>query len=79
MAQFYGTVEGSRGKGSRIGHKTSGLETVAASWQGAVKTVLYHKNGTDYARVSLIPWQGNGTDRLLYDGPVAGAPIAAVA
>jgi hypothetical protein len=33
---------------------------------------LYDKDGRDFARVSLRPWQCGGTSRLLYDGPVNG-------
>lgn len=74
MAHFYGTLHGARGPASRLGHKSSGLETVAASYQGAVKVRLYGRDGTDMAEVRLTPWQGSGSSRVLYDGPVSGAP-----
>jgi hypothetical protein len=72
MAHFYGTIAGQRGEASRLGSKTSGLETVAASWEGAVSVRLYEKDGRDYCSVSLIPWHGNGTSKILYTGPVSG-------
>lgn len=75
MAHFYGVLKGARREVTRCGTKASGLETTAASWQGAVSVYLYAKDGVDYARVSLRPWHGQGTDRLLYDGPVSGAPV----
>jgi hypothetical protein len=39
MAHFCGAVSGrGRTSASRVGRKTTGLQTVAASWQGAVKS-----------------------------------------
>jgi hypothetical protein len=76
MAHFYGTVEGETKQASRCGNKRSGLVTQAASWQGCVRVRLYHENGKDMARVSLERWEGKGTSRVLYDGPVSGAPVA---
>jgi hypothetical protein len=75
MAHFYGKVLGGRGEASRLGHKSSGLQVLAASWQGAVFVSLYvNDDGVDCARVCLTTHQGAGTHRELYDGPVSGAP-----
>lgn len=71
MAHFRGVVQGSRGEASRNGGKASGLQTTAASWQGAVGVYLYERDGVDCARVCLKPWHGHGVSRALYDGPVA--------
>lgn len=70
MAHFYGTLRGNRGEVTRTG--SSELVAHAASWQGAVRTHLFHdpKTGRDMARVTLVPWRGTGCDRLLYEGPV---------
>lgn len=73
MARFFGTVRGHRGEASRLGHKR--LETVAASYQGAVQVTLYRQGETDMATVALIPWQGAGTSHILFDGPVSGANL----
>jgi hypothetical protein len=70
MAKFYGAVRGQRGEATRLGGKKSGIETIAASWQGAVKVELYDRDGKDFARVSLMPWHGHGTNAIIYDGPV---------
>ena len=72
MAHFIGKLNGARGPASRPGTKNSGMEVIAASWNGAVKTTLYHNasDGRDYAQVALIPWHGKGVSRILYDGPV---------
>lgn len=70
MAHFYGTIQGARGEASRLGSKASGLSTVAASWNGAVRVYLYEQNGKDMARVELTPWHGHGISALIYDGPI---------
>ena len=72
MAHFYGRLKGARGEATRCGHKSSGLYIAAASWQGSVRVTLYERDGIDYATVYLDPWQGIGTHRVLYEGPVAG-------
>jgi hypothetical protein len=74
MAHFYGSISGQRGPASRLGSKKSGLQTTAASWQGAVRTTLYEKAGVDCALVELVPWHGQGAHQKLYDGPVSGSP-----
>ena len=75
MAQFYGTIKGAHGEASRLGHKKSGLDTYAASWQGAVSVRLWRdaKTGQDMARVELTTHHGEGVHRSLYRGPVSGA------
>lgn len=79
MAHFYGEIQGARGPASRLGGKGSGLQVKAASWQGAVHVGLYARDdGRDCARVSLIPWNGAGVSRELYDGPVDGSDAALV-
>ena len=75
MAQFWGTIKGARGEASRLGHKASGLDTYAASWQGAVSVRLWHdaKTGRDMAQVELTTHHSAGVHRSLYRGPVSGA------
>lgn len=71
MARFYGVLNGGRGDVSRLGHKSTGLTTYAASWAGAVRVSLYvNALGTDCARVELVEHRGEGTRAVLYDGPV---------
>ncbi len=70
MSHFYGTLQGSRGQATRCGTRVSGVTTVAASWAGAVRCEAYERDGEDHVRVSFIPWQGRGTRRELYDGPI---------
>jgi len=79
MSHFYGVLQGSRGRATRCGTRGSGMQTTAASWQGCVTVSLYERDGRDYARVQLGRWHGAGTDQLIYDGPVDGAPVAVAA
>lgn len=72
MSHFYGTIEGNRGRATRCGTVGSGMMTIAASWQGAVRVDLYDEKGVDMACVSLTPWEGRGISSILYEGPVSG-------
>jgi hypothetical protein len=73
MAHFFGKLQGARGEATRLGHKSTGLDVTAASWEGAVHTRLHHgQDGHDYAVVELIPWNGSGVTRELYRGRVDG-------
>lgn len=71
MARYLGTVQGARGEASRLGHQSSGLRTVAASWKGAIETRLYaDEHDKDCCSIEARPWHGRGPQRLLYDGPI---------
>lgn len=76
MAHFYGSVQGSRGQAHRAGGRASGLNVTAASWEGAVQVRLFFNEETnsDWCVVSLGRWHGRGSERVLYRGPVDGAP-----
>lgn len=47
------------------------MTATAASWAGAVKTVLYEENGIEMTHIRLKPWHGQGISKTLYCGPVA--------
>lgn len=72
MAHFYGTVQGTRGKGSRIGTKNSGLSTVAASWGGAIEVIISHDpaTGRDTFRVLQRTWEGKGVSEEIAHGTI---------
>ena len=76
MSHYYGIVRGAgKTQATRRGHKTTGLETVAASWSGAVKVEMEHAasrgpNGEDWVEIRLMPWHGQGVGHVLYVGPV---------
>jgi hypothetical protein len=76
MSHFYGVVQGrklgarSSGESTRCGTKSSGLETYAASWNGAVRVSLHHdeKSGEDKYVIEEVRWQGNGRYRKIAEG-----------
>lgn len=68
MARFYGTVKGNRGTASRLGHTTGGLRVLARSWNGSIETLLYDREGEDWATVLLIA--GDGHPTTLFRGPL---------
>lgn len=72
MSHFYGKLQGARGEATRCGNKHTGLEATAAAWGGCVETTLWHDEaaGVDMAEVRLARWQGRGSSRILYRGPV---------
>ncbi len=72
QAHFYGTVKGGRGVASRLGPAKTGLEPLAASHQGAVKTTLWRIDGVDWATIELVPHRGAGVSRVLWHGAVNG-------
>lgn len=78
MARFYGSVKGQGQLAHRLGGKKSGISLAAASWQGSVSVSLWHdsRNDVDMCEVELKPWQGAGTSKLLYRGPVSGAGLS---
>lgn len=79
MSHFYGTLQGNRGEKTCGGSKDSGLKTYTASWEGAIRVFTYHSKSTDkdMVEIRMVPWQGQGVEVLLYDGPVGEyAPIA---
>ena len=77
MSHFYGTLKGNRGEGSRCGSKNSGMRTTCGSWQGGVCASAWYneEKDEDFVRVSLIPWHGAGTSRVLYEGPISGKEV----
>ena len=70
MAHFYGEVKGSKGEASRLGTASSGIGATVASYAGAIRVEMEVRDGQDWVSVEMIPWQGEGESRLLYDGPV---------
>lgn len=71
MAHYRGTIQGSRGEASRLGHKSTGLVVEAQSWSGKIVTRLFERDGQDMAVVSMEPHKGTGVSRILYEGPVS--------
>ena len=70
---FYGTLNGQAGPpATRCGSKRSGLEAIAASWNGAVSAYVYQDDdsGQDMVQIQFRQWQGSGRSLVLYQGPI---------
>jgi len=70
MSHFYATIPESARKHTLTarGHKTTGVRTIAASWNGAIEVELTHVDGKDLFSVRRIPWQGKGRREDLAKG-----------
>ena len=70
MAAFYGTVEGNRGVGTRIGSKDSGMKVSAQSYDGSVVVRMWYNQDNELmvsietADKSTNYW----TDKTIYRG-----------
>jgi len=72
MARFKGVVQGGRGVGSRLGHKTKGLTTIARSYSGDVFVRLYvNDEDVDCAVIRVENHHSNEPSVTLYHGPIA--------
>ena len=71
MAAFYGEVQGNRKAASRQGTYVSGITAkLGTRHKGGISVRLYYGTGGNRAEIKLIPWQGHGEERILYDGPI---------
>lgn len=51
--------------------KDGGMKAIAAGWEGAIRTTVYHDEatGNDMYRVELIPWgSSGGSARVISEG-----------
>ena len=74
MATFFGTVQGGRGKATRLGDKTHGLCVSAQSYAGSVIVNLYYNNvdQIECVDISVAPGSTSDSGRSLYAGPIKG-------
>ena len=74
MSHFYATIPTSARKTAPTarGHKSTGVVTIGASWDGAIETKLWHNDetGLDWYQVEMIPWHGRGEAKIIARGPV---------
>ena len=76
MALFYADMKGSRGPASRLGCKTSGINTSTKSWDGEVNVRMWAvydrvtKEYTPHVRLMVGPHDSGGRV-CVYDGPVS--------
>lgn len=72
MSHFYGTVQGGRGEGTRCGHKSSGLRTVAKSWHASITVFLSHDEKTGQDMAWVVHQMADGKSVTIYAGPLGG-------
>ena len=72
MSHFYGTVSGQAGHATRCGSANSGLDTSAASYDGAITVTLRRdeKNNCDTFQVRQETWLGMGVSEIIAEGVV---------
>ena len=67
MAEFLGILKGARGAVTRLGHKSTGINSELCSWDGKLVSQLYHQDGEIWVRVWLDRHEGHGRVRLLIE------------
>lgn len=82
MAHFHGKVIGkAASEASRNGSKKAGLETATMSWDGVIRTVMWHDEARNMDMVRIVaekhpedarPHYGPAL-QVLYEGPVMAA------
>ena len=79
MSHFYAKIPTSARKTvpSARGHKSTGVQTIGASWRGAISVDLWYDADEDKDRfvVTMIPWKGAGDYKTLARGTVGDASI----
>ena len=79
MSHFYATIPTSARKTTptACGHKSTGVQTIGASWRGAISVDLWHDADEDQDKfvVTMIPWKGAGDYKTLARGTVGDASI----
>jgi len=72
MAMFYGSVRGGRGRATRMGHASSGIQASAQSFDGSVIVALHvdEKTKQTWATIGLAQGSSSSADTILYRGPV---------
>jgi hypothetical protein len=68
MAHYFGEVQGTRGKATRLGTRSSGLRVTAASWSGAIRVELEHINGRERFLIVALDWPSGDSRRILGQG-----------
>ena len=71
MARFFGTVQGGRGKATRLGHASTGLYVSAQSHDGSIIVVLGDDDGETYVTIATARGSSRNYDEVLYRGPIA--------
>ena len=79
MSHFYATIPTSARKTvpTARGHKSTGVETIGASWKGGILTSLWHDPETDrdMFEVRMVQHHGAGDSKTLARGVVGAASV----
>ena len=79
MSHFYAKIPTSARKTvpTARGHKSTGVETIGASWKGGILTSLWHDadTDTDMFEVRMVQHHGPGDSKVLARGTVGDASI----
>ena len=79
MSHFYAKIPTSARKTvpTARGHKSTGVETIGASWKGGILTSLWHDadTDTDMFEVRMVQHHGAGDSKVLARGTVGDASI----
>lgn len=71
MARFYGTVQGGRGRATRLGHASSGLHVTAQGFAGDIVVDLENRAGDDWVYIGVRPHDDcGGLRKTIYHGPM---------
>jgi len=70
MARFYGTVQGNRGRATRLGH--SQLRVSAQSFEGSIIVELFagREGEKDCVRISLAHGSSASHEHILFDDTI---------
>ena len=71
VSEYYGTVQGSAGPGTRQGNKTSGIHAAAQSYSGSVAVDIDKVNREDFVAITVDEGSTNRPRRVLWRGPLA--------
>jgi hypothetical protein len=73
MARYYTLIETNRGRATRLGDPGGVCIALVSTPQGGIVVeVEADATGVERTRVRLVPSQGRGGFRNLYDGPIGG-------
>ena len=72
MSHFYGKISNSARKTipTARGHKNTGLDVEACSWEGKITTITRHVDGVDKFEVWMMPHEGAGDCFMLVSGDI---------
>lgn len=65
MAQFYGSMKGSRGEATRLGTKNSGFDAHIRGWNIGARVYLRHVDGKDVVSVYKTGGSNGATNDVL--------------